>query len=252
MAATQQFGMLNYCYPIIHTAVLKPQRVQRVTVANNMTVYETSNWIWTLGYNHGWLEAEWYSKRFLENNIAGNILPSLSLQMLEQNLGIKNHTHRMTIKSAIDYLFPSYKQEQLNAPFGEKRQGSVTSSDELKSLNSEMCTSCDSVDDMSESGCSTNSSSSRESPMNSTIHVGDGRSSAKNLVRFKVLKTLKVRAGVSLKDRKIGVLRKNEIVTVNQVNGRRARIISEDKASAISGWVSLHGETGSPYLEPLE
>jgi len=253
-AATQQFGMLNN--PIIHTAVLKPEHVQRVTVANNMTVYETSIWIWTLGYNHGWLEAEWYSKRFQENNIAGNFLASLSLQMLEQNLGIKNPTHRMTIKSAIDYLFPSYKQEQLKAPieieFGEKMPGNVASNEELESLNSKICTPCDSVDEMSESGCSTNSSLSRESPINSTIRVGDGRSSAKNLFRFKVLKTLKVRAGVSLKDRKIGVLRKNEIVTMDQVNGRRARVISEDKASVISGWVSLHGETGSPYLEPLE
>jgi len=255
--ATQQMGILNY--PLINTAVSKPERVQRVTVANDMTVYETSIWIWTLGYNHGWLEAEWYSKRFQENNIAGNILPSLSLQMLEQNLGIKNPTHRMTIKSAIDYLFPSGNQGQLKdlkAPieigFGEKRPRIAVSNEELESLNSEMYTPSSSEDCMSESGFSTNSSSSADSPMNSTIHVGDSWSSAKNLLRFKVLKTLKVRAGVSLKERKIGVLKKNEIVTVNLVDGRRARVISESKAPAISGWVSLHGETGSPYLEPLE
>jgi len=252
--ATQQMGILNY--PLINTTVSRPERVQRVTVANDMTVYETSIWIWTLGYNHGWLEAEWYSKRFQENNIAGNILPSLSLQMLEQNLGIKNPTHRMTIKSAIDYLFPSNKQEQLKAPieigFGEKRPGFAVFNGNLESFSSEMCTLSSSEDDMSESGISTNTSSSAYSPMKTTINFGDRRSSAKNLVRFKVLKTLKVRAGVSLKERKIGVLKKNEIVTVNLVNGRRARVISESKAPAISGWVSLHGETGSPYLEPLE
>jgi len=258
MAATQQMGTLNY--PIINTAintaVLKPELVERVTVANDMTVYETSIWIWTLGYNQGWLEAEWYSKRFQENHIAGNILPSLSLQMLELNLGIKNPTHRMMIKSAIDYLFPSNKQEQLKTPveigFGEKRQGSVGSTEELESINSGMYTSSGSVDGMSESGFNSNSSSSGYSPMKSTIHVGDRRSCAKNLLRFKVLKTLKVRVGVSLKDRKVGVLKKDEIVTVNQVDGRRARVISEDKASSISGWVSLHSETGSPYLERLE
>jgi hypothetical protein len=254
VAVNQQKGMLNY--PIINTAVLQPERVQRVRVANDMTVYETSIWIWTLGYNHGWLEAEWYSKRFQENNIAGNILPSLSLQMLEQNLGIQNPTHRMTIKSTIDYLFPANKQEQFKAPieigFGEKRPGSTVSNEELESLNSEMCTPSGSVDGMSESGFSTNASSLGDSLMNSTIHVGDRRSSAKNLVRLKVLKRLKIRAGVSLKDRKIGVLEKSEIVTVNLVDGRRARVISENKAPAISGWVSLHSETGSPYLEPLE
>jgi len=208
--ATQQMGILNY--PLINTTVSRPERVQRVTVANDMTVYETSIWIWTLGYNHGWLEAEWYSKRFQENNIAGNILPSLSLQMLEQNLGIQNPTHRMTIKSAIDYLFPANKQEQIKAPikigFEEKRPGSTVSNDELESLNSEMCTSSGSVDGMSESGFSTNASSLGDSPMNSTIHVGDRRSSAKNVLRLKVLKTLKIRAGVSLKDRKIGVVKK--------------------------------------------
>jgi len=252
--ATQQIGILNY--PLINTAVLKPEGVQRVKMANDMTVYETSIWIWTLGYNHGWLEAEWYSKRFQEYNIAGNILPSLSLQFLELNLGIQNPTHRMTIKSAIDYLFPSNVQGQLKSPieigFGEKRPGIAVSNEELESLSSEMCTPSGSEDDMSESGISTNSSSSADNPMNGTINVGDRRSSAKNLVRFKVLKTLKVRAGVSLKERKIGVLRKNEIVTVNLVDGRRARVITEHKSPAISGWVSLYGETGSPYLESLE
>jgi len=249
MVANQQTGMLNY--PIINTAVLKPARVQRVTVANDMNVYETSIWIWTLGYNHGWIEAEWYSKRFQENHISGSILPSLSLQMLEQ-LGIQNLTHRMMIISAINYLFPFNKQEQLKAPIviglGEKRQGSEASNEELESINSEMCTPSGSVDGMSESGFSTNSSSSGDSPMNRS----DGRSSAKNSVRFKVLKTLKIRAGVSMKDRKVGVLKKDEIVTVIQVDGRRARVISEGKALATSGWVSLHSETGSPFLEALE
>merc|ERR1719474_543750 len=157
------------------------------------------------------------------------------------------------IVSAINYLFPSNKQEQLKPlieiGLGEKRQGSEASNEELESINSEMCASSGSVDGMSESGFSTNSSSSCDSPMNRTIHVGDGRSSAN---RFKVLKTLKIRAGVSLKDRKVGVLKKDEIVTVIQVDGRRARVISEDKAVATSGWVSLHSETGSPFLEALE
>jgi len=252
MAANQQMAVLNY--PIINnainTAMLKPERVQRITTANDMTVYETSIWVWTLGYNHGWLEAEWYSKRFQENHIAGNILPSLSLQMLEQNIGIQNATHRIMIKSAINYLFSSNKQQQFKAPieigFGEKREGSVASSEELESIT------FGSEDRMSESGFSTNSSSLGDSPTKSTIHVGYRPSSAKNLVKLKVLKTLKIRAGVSLKDRKVGVLKKDEIVTVNQVDGRRARVTSEGKASAISGWVSLHSEAGSPYLEPME
>jgi len=235
--------------------VLKPDCVQRITIASDMTMFETSVWIWTLGYNHGWLEAEWYSKRFQENGIAGNMLPKLSMEILEHILGIRNPTHCMTIKSAIDYLFPNYKQEHSKAPieigFGEKTQGSLVSNEDLKSLNSEIFAPSG-VDGMSESSFSSNPSSSEDTPMNSRIHVGGRRSSSKNLVRFKLLKTLKVRAGVSLKDRKIGVLKKNEIVTVNQVDGRRAWVISKDKVPAISGWISLHSETGSQYLEQLE
>jgi len=252
MVANQQPGMN---YSVINTAVSKPQRMQTVTIANDMTVYQTSIWIWTLGYNNGWLEAECYSKRFQENDINGNMLPKLSLQTLEQILGIKKPIHCMTIKSAIDYLFPNHKQEQSKAPieigFGEKRAGSVVSNEDLVSLNSEMCTPS-SVDGMSESGISTNSSLSEDSLMNNTIHFGGRRSSSKNLVRFKLLKTLKVRVGVSLKDRKIGVLKKNDTVTVSQVDGRRAFVICKDKAPAISGWISLHSETGSPYLELLD
>jgi len=258
MVPNQQMAMCNY--PIIsnamNTAVLEPERVERVTVANEMTVYDTSIWIWTLGYNHGWLEAEWYAKMFQENHIAGNILPSLSLQNLEQNLGIQNPTHRMMIKSAVDYLFPSNKQEQFQAPieigFGEKRDCSVASNEEQKFITSEMCMRRGSVDSMSEASVSTYSSSSEYTPMNSTIHNGDRRSSASKLDKFRALKPLKIRVGVSLKDSKVGVLKKDEIVTVNLVDGRRAWVISGREAPAISGWVSLHSGDGTPYLEPLE
>jgi len=74
-----------------------------------------------------------------------------------------------------------------------------------------------------------------------------------NLVRFKTLIKLKIRAGKSLRDRKIGVLKKNQIVTVNQVEGRRALITSfQDKETMTSGWVSLHSDRGVPFLERLE
>jgi len=47
MVENQQMGMLNY--PIINTtiktAMLKPEPLQRVMVANDMTVFETSIWI---------------------------------------------------------------------------------------------------------------------------------------------------------------------------------------------------------------
>jgi len=333
-AVDGQSGVLKYT--TIYPALTEPTPLQKVTCAEEMTVYETSIWIWTLSYNNGWLEAEWYSRNFQNNDVTGNILPSLSLDILQHILGIKNPDHRMTIKSAIDFLFPNAKkEEQFKARkigLGEISQGCVDSSDELGSLNSLTFSTSGSADDMSESGCSTIASLPRDNHMTSMIQVGqntvsknrclilslgpdqkvsfqetdqlksrfaalnynvkilpnsskpdsyiiifddeqnalkglaqskaigynlarygDRQPSPRNLVRFKALIKLKVRAGMSLKDRKIGSLKKNQIVTVNQVEGRRARVIFfQDKELMNSGWVSLHSETGTTFLERLE
>lgn len=323
-------------HPMIVPALTEPNPSQKVTTAEKMTVYETSIWIWTLSYNNGWLEAEWYSRNFQNNDVTGNMLPSLSLHMLQHILGIKNPDHRLTIKSAIDFLFPNAKKtEPFKAPkigLGEIRQGSLGSNDELGSLNSLTFSTGGSADDMSESVCSTIASLPRDNHMTSMIQVGqntvsknrcmiltlgpdqevsfqeteqlksrfaefnynveilptnsksdsyivifddelnalkaraqsraigynlakysDRQPSPRNLVRFKALIKLKVRAGMSLKDRKIGSLKKNQIVTVNQVEGRRARVIFfQDNELMNSGWVSLHSETGTTFLERLE
>jgi len=323
-------------YPMIYPALTEQNPSQRVTTAEKMTVYETSIWIWTLSYNNGWLEAEWYSRNFQNNDVTGNMLPSLSLHMLQHILGIKNPDHRLTIKSAIDFLFPNAKKkEQFKAPkigLGEISQGCVGSNDELGSLNSLTFSTGGSADDMSESVSSTIASLPRDNHMTSMIQVGqntvsqnrclilslspdqevsfqetdqlksrfaefnynveilptnsksdsyivifddelnalkaraqskaigynlakygDRQPSPRNLVRFKALIKLKVRAGMSLNDRKIGSLKKNQIVTVNQVEGRRARVIFfQDKELMNSGWVSLHSETGTTFLERLE
>jgi len=322
-------------YPIIYPALCRPEPFHKVTIAEEMTVYETSIWIWSLGYNNGWAEAEWYSQSFQNNNVAGNMLSSLSLDILQHHLGIENPNHRMAIKCAIDLLFPNnVKSEWFKAPieigFIDKRQVSVDSSDELEYFSGRSCSSSNFVDDMSESVVSTTSSSG-DSYKNSTIHVGkdsvsktrcliltlrqdqrvsvgdteqlkrrfaefnytveilpnrrkhdsyilifddeekalkanvqskaigynlakyQDRPSDHNLVRFKTLIKLKVRAGKSLRDRKIGVLKKNKIVTVNLVEGRRALItFFQDKETITSGWVSLQSETGAPFLERLE
>jgi len=55
-------------------------RVSRIKTANEMTTEETSIWIWTLGYNLGWLEAQDYAKSFKDNAIDGSMLPMLSLR----------------------------------------------------------------------------------------------------------------------------------------------------------------------------
>jgi len=329
-------GQIGVEYPIIYPGLCTPKPFHKVTIAEEMTVYETSIWIWSLGYQNGWAEAEWYSKSFQNNNVAGKMLSSLSLHTLQHHLGIQNPNHRMTIKCAIDFLFPiTKKAEYFRAPIEigliDKRQGCATSSDEPEYFLRVSCSSRDSVDDMWESVVSTTSSSG-DNYMNSTIQVGkdsvsknrcliltlrqdqrvfvgdteqlkrrfavfnytveilpnrrkpdsyivifddeenalkanvqskaigyklakyqDRRPSDHNLGRFKTFIKLKVRAGKSLRDRKIGVLKKNKIVTVNLVEGRRALItFFQDKETITSGWVSLQSETGAPFLERLE
>jgi len=320
-------------YPMLYPALTEPTPLHKVTFAAEMTVYETSIWIWTLCYNKGWLEGEWYSKNFENNEVAGNMLPSLSLHMLQHVLGIENPDHRMAIKSEIDLLFPDAKnEEQFKEPksgLGGTSQDCVVSNDEMDSLSSLTVSTRGSVDDMSESICSTIAGLPRDNHMiqvgqntvsknrclilslspdqkvsfqgtdqlkrrfaefNYNIKIlptsskpdsyiiifddeqnalkalsqskaigynlakyGNRQPSPRNLVRFKALIKLKVRAGMSFKDRKIGLLKKNQIVTVNQVEGRRARVIFfQDKELMNSGWVSLHSETGTTFLERLE
>jgi len=74
------------------------------------------------------------------------------------------------------------------------------------------------------------------------------RPSRDNPVSYKVIHLATVRVGKSLSSRKIGMLEKNDIIRVNQVKGRRARIISSLNGPQV-GWVSLHSVTGEQLLE---
>jgi len=344
-------------YPIIYSSIPETTPVQKFTLVEEMTVYETSIWIWTLGYNNRWPEAEWYSINFRKNAVAGYMLPSLSRDILKYCLGVQNPNHRMAIRSAIEFLFPNTKKdEQFKAAtesgLGDARHGSVYSGFKLESHSSLTCSTSGFVEDMSVSDCTSPrnhdmSVSDCTSPRNNDMSVSDctsprnnymndtlvrenivsenrclilslnpyrqislreteqlksrfaefnytvkilpnsskpnsyiiifdneqnalkacarskaiGYNLAKysdrhpspvNLVRFKALITLKVRAGISFNDRKIGLLKKNQIVTVNQVVGSRARISFFQNKERLTGWVSLHNGAGTMYLRQLE
>jgi len=77
-----------------------------------MNVYETSMWIFTLGFSMGWQEAETYSRNFLKNEISGDMLPNVSLHLLKNDLKVENPKHRYKIKSTIDCLFPNIGKEK--------------------------------------------------------------------------------------------------------------------------------------------
>jgi len=79
------------------------------------------------------------------------------------------------------------------------------------------------------------------------------RPNPKRPLKYKSLAVLKIRTGKSLNADVVGILDKGEIVTVNQVKGRRARLIEEGtngKAVTI-GWVSIHEDGGYTLLRQL-
>jgi len=174
------------CNPFILYRSMTPERIaspfetfpvlpkeNRLKIADEMTVYETSIWIWTFGYNLGWPEAQVYAKNFLDNAIAGDMLSSLSLTMLKVELGIQNINHRLTIKREIDFYFPKTNENKFKGPVGmglrNKILGSVISTDELTGTISSMSIGSASVDCSVDSVFSTSAGSSADGQNDSTV-----------------------------------------------------------------------------------
>jgi len=72
-------------------------------------------------------------------------------------------------------------------------------------------------------------------------------------LKYKSLAVLKIRTGKSLSSDVVGILNKGEIVKVNQVKGRRARLIQEQESgeAVTMGWVSIHEKDGFSLLRQL-
>jgi len=76
------------------------------------------------------------------------------------------------------------------------------------------------------------------------------RPSPNRPIQYKSLTELIIREGKAFSGNEVGILRKGEIVTVNQVKGRRARLVkpNEDGELVTWGWVSLHNQSGDTLL----
>jgi len=145
----------------------------RLKIADQMTVYETSIWIWTLGYNLGWPDAQAYAKSFFDNSISGDMLSALSLTMLKDDLGIQNTNHRMAIKRELDIYFPKTNENQFKVPagmgLGHEIRGSAISTKELMGTLSSMSIGSTSEDCQSDSVFSTSACSSADGQNDSTV-----------------------------------------------------------------------------------
>jgi len=71
--------------------------------------------------------------------------------------------------------------------------------------------------------------------------------------KFQSMAKLEIRAGKSLRRNIVGYLKVGDIVMVNQVKGRRARLIRDSKNGGVEtrGWVSLHEQDGINLLKQV-
>jgi len=75
------------------------------------------------------------------------------------------------------------------------------------------------------------------------------RPNPKRPIEYISLRELMIREGKAFSGEVVGVLPAHEIVTVNQVKGRRARLIDVIDGKVINrGWVSIHSAEGKPLL----
>ena len=70
-------------------------------------------------------------------------------------------------------------------------------------------------------------------------------------IMFKALSDLKIRSGKAFSRNVLGWVHKNELVMVNQVKGRRARLMCMENGANL-GWVSLHTSNGIQLLEQTD
>jgi len=76
------------------------------------------------------------------------------------------------------------------------------------------------------------------------------RPNPNNPIKYRSMRELKIRSGKAFSGKVVGALKKDETVTVNQLKGRRARLIKEVKGGepVVIGWVSVHSLDGVPLL----
>jgi len=78
------------------------------------------------------------------------------------------------------------------------------------------------------------------------------RPSPKRPIQYMALEDLRMRKGKALSGDVVGTLLKGDVVSVNQLKGRRARIREfVDGAWSNKGWVSVHSKDGKPLLVQL-
>jgi len=95
----------------------------------SMSVEETANWILSIGKKNSWPKSKLYANSFRWNEVSGDMLRSLSDEVLESDLLIENKVHRSEILSIISSSFHNannlHPGLQVYIPIPQKEQREI-------------------------------------------------------------------------------------------------------------------------------
>merc|ERR1719412_1060622 len=87
-------------------APMPPNSLMSVKPADQMTSEEAARWIGSIGRLKGWVEADTYEQNCMRHEISGFMLSQLTMEDLDQVLGVKKFGHRLEIWCSIRQIFP--------------------------------------------------------------------------------------------------------------------------------------------------
>jgi len=82
------------------------QAMISVKPADQMNVFETSNWVRLVCEVQGWAEAPTYAQAFYNNGVTGIHLAQLTMDDMETYLGIEKLGHRQVLMTSIHAIYP--------------------------------------------------------------------------------------------------------------------------------------------------
>jgi len=279
MSPSSAFDMRSVWPPVHHP----PTNLISMISANNMTIAQTGEWVRTLSRQNFWKEADEYADTFKKKKIMGHLLPKLTNEVLKKDLGIVKYGHRLQIMFAIMRLFPKtvvseHFAEEKNFPKDKRQSPMLESMVESKSVESiastlqkrspsiqSMMVSTPPQGDLEPSEHKTDVVKWFGSQEKSTIAVSSSsrrdfttNSKCKNIRAkptnprfYKTLRKVKLRAGKSGEAKVIGYLPKGSLVLINQIKGRRGRVVIQKENGRYKnlGWVSLLTEDKKQLLK---
>jgi len=273
------FGFLNYSAPIgeqdIVSLMTQPRVMQsaespfKYTLSSagsgtstsfrqidEMNVERTAAWIRMLGSSKGWTEANQYAESFRNNNIMGYLLEKLTMQSLKSDLNIFKYGHRIEIMEAITQLWP--EGEEVSS-FQKSEYGRYNSNSVSRMVNSVKHSmqqanevrkwvkpgtdsrnkAYNSMVPVNPAEC--NSTTKSEQSKTEPAKEKSKRARPGNHIAYKARQDVAIKRGKSCSSIVVGHLLEGSIVLINQIKGRKGRIVQRKENGELVniGWVSL-------------